>query len=424
MMFLDEAQALIETRSLLAATNKAKLAVAFWGTSAIERLGLGRPGLHADILCNLDSGACNPTELRRFLGLTGVTLKSHPSLHAKVYWTASGAVVGSSNASTNGLAMDGDAAGGWLEANIRLTDSPLLTKIEAWFDTLFLAGYEIGEADLERAQSIWDARAGMAPTGHKLAPDLLTSYRNAPAHPAWNQVKLAYWRDPLSPEDEAWLTEEKAEKRLASSIFAYGQWNDRIAGNDWVLDFDLSGKSPTFGGIWKALPDAAGRDDLRLVYEVPHLHFSGFGRLRFGKKDAAPFGAISAAVLEKHSTDGGRNAVIDLATAVRLLDTPSAKPSDKAFTRAMQQIYDDAATIGYRPTTFRRMLAEHGGIETARRLIRGNATSGFQTLWEKQRLDLSVEALILQPEWLPLFSPEEHRIAKKRLQDYGYEFPA
>ncbi|HEY0411695.1 MAG TPA: hypothetical protein VGD66_00965 [Allosphingosinicella sp.] len=67
------------------------------------------------------------------------------------------------------------------------------------------------------------------------------------------------------------------------------------------------------------------------------------------------------------------------------------------------------------------MLTKYGGIDTARQLIRGAAaTTGFQKLWENKRLDLSVEALILKAEWRGLFSAEEHRIARKRLRDYGY----
>lgn len=103
-----------------------------------------------------------------------------------------------------------------------------------------------------------------------------------------------------------------------------------------------------------------------------------------------------------------------------LVSAAAVVPSEKAFTRAMREIYTEATAIGYRPTELLRMLGEHGGIETARRLIRGTATAGFGKLWEKQRLDLSVEALILRSEWRLLFSDEELRIAAKRLHDYGY----
>lgn len=421
MKLLDETDALREIRSLLTSSSTASFAVAFWGAGAIERLGLDRDGLVVKILCNLDSGACNPAELRRVQALRGVTLKSHPTLHAKVYWTPTGAVLGSSNASANGLALEGDAAGAWAEANVRLEDADLLADIGGWFERLFATGYDIEEADFKRAERIWNSRSKMVPTGKRLVGDLVNAYRNAPNHPAWKQIKLAFWRDPLDAEVTAWLAHEVAEKRIASTISAYGQWNNRILANDWVLDFDLTAKAPRFGGIWKALPEGAGRPDLRLVYNTPFLNISGFGRLTFEKVDAAAFAAIAPAILAAHSEDGGRNAVVDLATAMVLLGAANSMPNEKMFSRAMEQIYKDAAEFGYRPTTFRRMLADYGGVETARRLIRGTATVGFERLWENSRLDLSVEALILKPEWRPLFSTEEHRIAEKRLRDYGYK---
>ena len=36
------------------------------------------------------------------------------------------------------------------------------------------------------------------------------------------------------------------------------------------------------------------------------------------------------------------------------------------------------------------------------------------------RLDLTVEAIILIPEWHDLFSEEERNIARERLTQYGY----
>lgn len=419
MTLLDETEALGEVRKLLGKADIARLAVAFWGKGAIERLGLDRPGLAAEILCNLDSGACNPAELRRIRALPGITLKSHPSLHAKVYWTPRGAVLGSSNASANGLALEGDAAGGWREANVRLDDPAMLDNIATWFAKLFEDGRDILDEDLDRAEQIWKARAKLTPTGTRLVGDLLTAFNNAPAHPIWARVKLAYWTDDLAVEDKAWLKTERSGGHLSSEVSAYSQWNDRIAPNDWILDFDLSGKAPVHNEIWRALADEAGRTGLRLIYQVKQVRFPALGRLTLAKADAASLAAIAPAVLAAHSDDG-RNALIDLATAIKLMAAMRAAPNEKSFTKAMEQIYKDAVAIGYRPTTFRRMLADHGGVETARRLIRGAATSGFNTLWEKGRLDLSVEALMLKPSWRALFSPEEQAMARKRLRDVGY----
>jgi hypothetical protein len=90
------------------------------------------------------------------------------------------------------------------------------------------------------------------------------------------------------------------------------------------------------------------------------------------------------------------------------------------FHRAMVRIYEEARKEGYTPSYFLKMLSEHGGVETARRLVNSVSPSeGFTRLWIMKRLDLSVEALILQPEWQTLFLDEEREQARKRLKDYG-----
>lgn len=54
----------------------------------------------------------------------------------------------------------------------------------------------------------------------------------------------------------------------------------------------------------------------------------------------------------------------------------------------------------YNPTRFNQMLAQYGGVETARRLIAsaqktGNLSEGLSTLWSCGRLDLSMECFVL-----------------------------
>lgn len=56
--------------------------------------------------------------------------------------------------------------------------------------------------------------------------------------------------------------------------------------------------------------------------------------------------------------------------------------------------------------------------------IQGRATKGFDRLWEEKRLDLSVEALILKPEWQALFNAADKMAARHRLRQYGYRADA
>lgn len=97
--------------------------------------------------------------------------------------------------------------------------------------------------------------------------------------------------------------------------------------------------------------------------------------------------------------------------------------TERAFDKAMLRIYERAKDeVGYKATRFLQMISEHGGLEAARQLLHSSAVSdGFTTLWEKGRLDLSVEAHVLQPEFSELFSQEEREIAERRLTAYGFE---
>ena len=94
------------------------------------------------------------------------------------------------------------------------------------------------------------------------------------------------------------------------------------------------------------------------------------------------------------------------------------------FDEAMMSIYQRAfRECGYNATRFLQMLYDHHGLETARILLHAsNVSDGYVALCERKRLDLTVEALILNEEWNPLFSDQERMIARKRLTEYGYNF--
>jgi len=100
------------------------------------------------------------------------------------------------------------------------------------------------------------------------------------------------------------------------------------------------------------------------------------------------------------------------------------RPLETRFHSAMLNIYHRAKReCSYNATRFLGMIAEHGGLETARILLHAKTVSdGYTALWERGRLNLTVEALVLQPEWSELFTDEERDTARKRLRDYGYNF--
>jgi hypothetical protein len=67
------------------------------------------------------------------------------------------------------------------------------------------------------------------------------------------------------------------------------------------------------------------------------------------------------------------------------------------------------------------MVVERGGLSTARYLLNAPTVSdGYAALWQRGRLDLTVEAVILERKWRQLFTTAERQIAVKRLRDYEF----
>lgn len=92
------------------------------------------------------------------------------------------------------------------------------------------------------------------------------------------------------------------------------------------------------------------------------------------------------------------------------------------FHKDMISIYEKAdKECNYRPTRFLQMLSKHGGIKTAKTLIKTpGGTDGFTRLWELGRLDLSVEALVIRDKYRDLFSQDEINKCRSILMEYKY----
>lgn len=95
---------------------------------------------------------------------------------------------------------------------------------------------------------------------------------------------------------------------------------------------------------------------------------------------------------------------------------------EKRFEQEKIDIYMTAKKeCGYNASRFLQMLGAKGGLAAAKQLIsKPGGTDGFTTLWEHGRLDLSVEAHVLKAEYAELFTDEERRMCRERLEQFGY----
>ena len=93
------------------------------------------------------------------------------------------------------------------------------------------------------------------------------------------------------------------------------------------------------------------------------------------------------------------------------------------FDQEIFRIYQRAHSEAHcNATRFLQMLHEHRGLETAKILLHStNVSEGYTALWERGRLDLTVEALIHDnPQWHPLFTQDDLAMCAKRLTEYRY----
>ncbi len=95
---------------------------------------------------------------------------------------------------------------------------------------------------------------------------------------------------------------------------------------------------------------------------------------------------------------------------------------EEQFHEEMLNIYRRAKSeAGYNANIFLRMVVERGGLGTAKYLLHTSEISeGYKALWERGRLDLTVEAVMLDSKWRPLFNDQERQIAIARLRKYEY----
>jgi len=146
----------------------------------------------------------------------------------------------------------------------------------------------------------------------------------------------------------------------------------------------------------------AGRRLSRLVSPRCAAKYTGaVNRLEDGRYQSSS--AVSSAEVEE------AEAPPDPADAKRLLHSALVDVAQRSKTEA-----------GYNPTLFIQMLSDRGGLETAHALLSASGTSdGFASLWERGRLDLTMESVVLRPEFVGLFSPRELDVARRRLADHG-----
>jgi hypothetical protein len=86
--------------------------------------------------------------------------------------------------------------------------------------------------------------------------------------------------------------------------------------------------------------------------------------------------------------------------------------------RTVNETYDALSHMGFGD---REGLDEFGAVAMTHRHLKSKFVSAsFTRLWEMGRLELSIEAIVLRPEFQSLYSADELKVARERLSNKGF----
>ena len=96
--------------------------------------------------------------------------------------------------------------------------------------------------------------------------------------------------------------------------------------------------------------------------------------------------------------------------------------NEAALEEALVNLYQQWGALGFWAKRFHQKFSPGrkqyiGGVAAVRKVLVGRRTGGFDFLREHDSLDLSVERLILKPEWKDLFCEEDRALARGRLSE-------
>jgi len=268
MAFLHGPEILRRISQALIRCSGCDLAVAYWGRNAAATLSLSKVNGPTRILCDARSGACNPTELRSLMDMPNVTLKARDQLHAKVYWTSEIAIVGSANASTNGLGEE-EREPGKLEAALEITEASTLDEIRAWFETEWESG-ELVDADLlEQVRPLWKGvrqnrpRRGERGTILEVLRKRPEFFKDLPiqiiAYERTDRSRADYKKfESIAPDlylsTDLARFEKKGELPFYADDYSWG-----VSPGDYIVDYSHSGQPSQlrYGGMWRVRQEHA-----------------------------------------------------------------------------------------------------------------------------------------------------------------------
>lgn len=198
------------------------IAVAFWGAGAVEQLGLDGAKKSYRVLLDLTSGGSNPEVVAQLLKLRPKFVRCVSRLHAKAFIGESEVVIGSANASANGLGAEGNEATHWRELGLATKSPSDVAAAQAWFTSLWGNSMAITPKMLADAKTKWERRQKTRPHDLGTNSDLLTAASANPNAFKNRGIYITVSTEKLSPK----AAEARAEKakKTKTPAYMFEQW--------------------------------------------------------------------------------------------------------------------------------------------------------------------------------------------------------
>jgi len=308
-----------------------RFAVAFWGKSAVCRLGL-KESAGGSIICNLQSGCTNPDEILELIEFNKgknhkrFDIRTHAKLHGKLYKTDGMAVVGSSNASLNGLALESETEG-WREINLATDQKDILSDLDRRFEELWAEADPVDETVVERYRPVWEARqVPVLPTPPR-SGSLLEAAKANPhffsSQPIWFVIyKSNVPKDVSEKIGERVQAGDAGEMAKNDEYWEYFNWDRQLPNDAWFIDVSIIAKARV-NGIARSFdrPCTINIDDGReaqLLFRRPKIKI-GEQSYAVPKADIEKISA-KAHVLWKAAEGDDEGRLIAFAKAMTLLE--------------------------------------------------------------------------------------------------------
>jgi hypothetical protein len=136
--------------------------------------------------------------------LENVRLRKLDKLHAKLYCTPGGVLIGSSNASADGLGQEGAELSGTVELNTFIAAEAFAAEAEAWFDERWKAAQPIYEAIIESIRHLYERNRAHREQNPTLNADLPP---NMPERELAERILMRFLEKAKEIQAEAWRTD-------------------------------------------------------------------------------------------------------------------------------------------------------------------------------------------------------------------------